>query len=315
MQIVYVLADNEKLKYYNELIKSVYSLHYQMPEQKICVLTDNDTFNLINKLEITQFAELRPIEVPSDLSVVERSRYLKLITRQVISGEMLFIDADTVIARPFPEIKSEKSIGIVWDINIHRTKVEFCDKVSELCGIPLNDFKYYYNSGVIWSKDNDISHKFFSEWLELWDITRKAGCYKDQPSFNHICEKFSDSILTLDNMWNCQIGSWMSTPLHCFYGSYIIHYFHDTTSAYKLSNPYYLEKKYNDKEMLEILQNPYNAFDECKVLKINDGYYHIKGDMSYRLIHWLWKKHNKIYNMIERILRPIAGHIFKKKTK
>lgn len=101
MQIVYVLADNEKLKYYNELIKSVYSLHYQMPEQKICVLTDNDTFNLINKLEITQFAELRPIEVPSDLSVVERSRYLKLITRQVISGEMLFIDADTVIARPF----------------------------------------------------------------------------------------------------------------------------------------------------------------------------------------------------------------------
>ena len=97
-KIVYVLTDNENLKYYNELMISLLSVRKHMPDRPVCVLVDPTTYAILqkNNAEIFNLAEVLSIEVPSDLTQAEKSRYLKVTCRQWIRGDMLFVDTDTV---------------------------------------------------------------------------------------------------------------------------------------------------------------------------------------------------------------------------
>ncbi|MBQ9861713.1 MAG: hypothetical protein IJO75_05575, partial [Clostridia bacterium] len=209
-KIVYVLTDNENLKYYNELMISLLSTRKHMPERPVCVLVDPTTYAILqkNNAEIFDLAEVLPIDVPSDLTQAEKSRYIKVTCRQWIRGDMLFIDTDTVICRPFPDKVSDKPLGFVLDGHALLTEasISFINATVSLnrqLGIEITR-DAYYNSGVMWVADCDITKAFFAAWEETWQETRQKGRLVDQPSFNFTISRFEEHVDTLDGIWNVQ---------------------------------------------------------------------------------------------------------------
>ena len=76
--ICYVLADDENLKYYNELLISAYSIRYRGYTGVITVLTDQQTMDFLIENGSKEYEELDLkmviVDVPAGLSIKEISR-------------------------------------------------------------------------------------------------------------------------------------------------------------------------------------------------------------------------------------------------
>lgn len=273
--VVYVVVDNKSLCYYNEMMKSLTSLRMHMPEQKVCVLVDDGTYEILKEknAEVFQHAEVIPVSINNDYSQAEKSRFLKVTLRQRLSGTLLFIDTDTVICDVIPEIDMKKSMGMVLDLHELRSESNFfyTDLLDVKCGLDSGNYDYYYNSGVVWSKDDEHAHRIYEKWHSLWEQTRKTGIHRDQPALNYIVKEEQEHIETLDGIWNCQIATEFGKSLNYLADAHIVHYFSSSaTTAYKFAMKEYTNLPYNDPNILEMLQKPKQQFDRCRVVRIDD---------------------------------------------
>lgn len=272
--VVYVLTDNDSLKTYNELMKSLISLRIHMPEQRVCVLTDNQTYDLLKKrnVEVFNIAEVLSVEVDDNYSMVEKSRFIKTSLRQRLKGDLLYIDTDTVICAPFPNHISDKSIGMVLEGHMRRNTMNcfWTDWYDAKSGLDLNNYDLFYNSGIVWSKDDEHAHRIYKNWHSLWKITRTKGTHRDQSPLNYVIQGEENYIEMMDGIWNCQVSALMGTGLCYLADALIIHYFH-LNSPYKLCLKEYRDMPYNDKEMLEMLQHPKSLFSKHRVVRLDDN--------------------------------------------
>ena len=118
-KVVYVLVDNENLKFTNELMISLMSLRNKMPQIKISVITDKNTYKILEnkKHPIFKYSDIKGIEISNEYSQKEKSRFLKTSLRRYIKGDFLFVDTDTVVCSKFPEAISDADIAMVLDYN------------------------------------------------------------------------------------------------------------------------------------------------------------------------------------------------------
>lgn len=315
--IVYVLTDDEKLGIYQELMKSLISLRMHMPEKKVIVLTDETTYRNINDKDIMDMAMVQSIDTPDEMSLAEKSRYIKTKAREFVSGDMLVIDTDTVICKRFPEQISHADISAAYDMNNpERNLYEgFIEKVSKQSGTELK-YDKFYNSGVVWSRDTDNARSFYKQWYELWNQTRLSGKHMDQPAFDHVIYHNSAMFEVLDDLLNCQLMPSLTnvgTPMNLFADAYVIHYFHDPYNPYAIGNEKYKDLPYTDERVLNFLRNPYTAFVRCRLIEIDeDGESFYKNNKlqqsrQYILIEYLWKKHRRIFKFNERVIAKLLG--------
>ena len=96
----------------------------------------------------------------------ERSRLLKTNLRNIVEGDFLFIDTDTVIVGSLSDIDDcEYNIACVPDKHVpisqhsHRANI---DNGARILGWHVDDDLKYYNSGVVFVRDNDFTHKFLN---------------------------------------------------------------------------------------------------------------------------------------------------------
>ena len=92
--VVYVVVDDEELFFYNEMMKSLTSLRMHMPEQRVCILVDDYTYNHLKEINAEAFklAEIVCVSVGEGYNQREKSRLLKLTLRErfqtyVIKGQ------------------------------------------------------------------------------------------------------------------------------------------------------------------------------------------------------------------------------------
>lgn len=282
--VVYVVVDDGSLTYYNEMMKSLMSLRMHMPEQKVAVLTDSDTYTRIQqqKSELLDTAKVVPVEICDDYSTVEKSRLLKVTARERFKGDLLFIDTDTVICDTFPDVISDAPIGMVLELHNLRSiaKCKGTDRYDTACGIDLLGYDYYFNSGVIWSKDVEASHAFYREWHELWEKTRKNGSFRDQPSLNTIVRKKRDVVDILDGKWNVQIATKTYSPINYLPDALIIHYMNDSWSPYKFCSPEIRALAYNDPIVIELLKTPKSVFNRCRIIALDEENHYCNGALA-----------------------------------
>ena len=81
MTFIYVLTTNGNNYLEEQAYLSQYSLKYFNSDAKIYTLTDQDTFEYLNKKQdclLKKTSELIKVDCPTEYTMKERSRYLKL---------------------------------------------------------------------------------------------------------------------------------------------------------------------------------------------------------------------------------------------
>jgi hypothetical protein len=178
------------------------------PSAKIVILTDVPSSRLI--------AELYPSisNDATDVVVVDTgtkdgpasSRVLKTRMREIVNGDILFLDIDTLVLRDLsPLWMHDASLcGVLDDNNAHR---DFCPAL-------LNRFKAagwpppqqpYLNSGVLYWRDNAESRKLGEAWYHKWQEGRKAMGDTDQPPLNFAMRECALSIKVLSDNYNQKV--------------------------------------------------------------------------------------------------------------
>ena len=228
LQLAYVLVSSEKDNYLEEAYVSMYSAKYQMPDVKITLVVDDKTeksFTGVRKEEVKYADKIVAIPFDEKYDGKRRSRILKTSLRNLIDGDYLFIDTDTIVVKPLYEITEIKAdISAVYDL--HSTYYKDCFTFEtgvawgNKMGWHLENTEHYFNSGVMYVKDNDVTRAFYKKWNENIMACFEKGATIDQPSLAHTNETFGNIINPLDDVWNCQI----TCGMQYFLNAKIIHY-------------------------------------------------------------------------------------------
>jgi len=170
----------------------------------------------------------------------------------------------------------------------------------------------YFNSGIIFYRDNPSSQDFFNHWHKLWTDSNKKGVSVDQPSFNQADCDLHNIITELSGIWNCQISH---NGLNYFYNAKIIHYY--ATSLLLLASPYKLassgvllsikETGNISAETDKLLKQPLAAFDDNTRIVSGKYILDVFDSPMFKLLVWLCDCHKTLYKTLNGILRFLVN--------
>lgn len=254
-KIVYVLISSMKDVYTEQNWVSAWSLKKSNPDSHIVLVTDEETLlgikSCYRKEFLTLIDEEISIHFEASISNVERSRILKTSLREIVKGDFLFIDSDTIITESLSDIDNTTChIGMVYDLHCKLTEYPFEDIIRSwhkyLFEKELESDVDQYNSGVIYAKDDEVAHEFFGKWHENWKSAKEKSDYRDQPSLLLTCDEMPNVVEPLSGIWNCQI----MISIAYLYNAKIIHFFNTQWKKTNISpffeKDFYLQIKKNE---------------------------------------------------------------------
>ncbi len=243
-KIVYAVTSDDTDIYLEQTLVSAYSVKLHNPNATIVLVVDfltNTTIVGRRSTILKYITEKVVVNVPEKYNKMERSRYVKTYIRDCVKGDFLFIDTDTVVVSSLEEVDLFSfDVAACKDKHLNMSVHPLQKSCSFQCrkiGIDLPDV--YFNSGVIYAKDNETSHRLFSRWHSLYLQGTGLGIMHDQPALAKADFECGHIIREMDGVWNCQINY---HGLPYLYESRIIHYI---GSAKKYHSPtcyfYYID--------------------------------------------------------------------------
>lgn len=249
-KLVYVLTCAPDATYIEQALMAVWSARYWNKDAHIVLLTDD----LTNKLLTGRRGELlnyisEKIVVPfeADKSMHYRSRWLKSQVRELITGDMLFIDCDTICCKSLAEIDDyEALVAMVPDEHMHvgdypdSLKLPLVETTKKL-GYDVIEEEWYFNSGVIYAKDHSKVKQLWKCWHEVWQEGEKMGIKPDQPSLgkaNILCDHI---IHRLPDVWNTLI---YMNPVFVKDGN-ILHFWNFRNKSFMFAKPFLMYLRVN----------------------------------------------------------------------
>lgn len=230
MIVSYVLISTGEDIYTEQALMSIWSCRYYNPDLEIIIITDENTSKVIDSY--TQIRELvndiKVIKFDNNYSNFEKSRILKTKLRQILRGELLFVDTDTIFCGSIDENDFlVENIGMVEDIHVKNIEIHpfghgIKSRVDKLFNIDIRKDLPYYNSGVIFYKDNPVAEMFSREWYDNWKkVKEKEGGKFDQPSLLYTLSNNLNVIEPLKGIYNVQV---LGSVRYLFSGK-ILHFF------------------------------------------------------------------------------------------
>lgn len=210
LQVVYVLTSTDKDPYLEQMWLSVRSLRRHNAHTKVVAVTDRVTFDAltpIRKEMMETVDEVIIVDLDPELSGKVRSRLLKTGLREIVEGDFLYVDTDTIIVDSLEDMDylNQFDLGAVYDLN-----VAWVDSPAQTHTInaykpafDVSEATQFFNGGVMWAKDNQVSHDFYSLWQILYKSGEQLGCSFDQASLS-MAEQSTKAINRLDDSWNVQ---------------------------------------------------------------------------------------------------------------
>lgn len=213
LQLVYVLVSSEKDIYLEQAYVSMYSAKYHMPDVTVTLVVDeltNASFVGKRKEEVKYADNIVVVKIPGDLNAQKRSRVLKTSVREHVKGDFLFIDTDTIVAKPLYEImETDADIAACHDTHCPVLKENpFYEKIvnrGKTLEWPIEKEEHYINTGVIFVRDSELAHKFYKVWNETLIEGWKKGVTMDQPSFAKTNYLLGHVVKYLGDVWNCEL--------------------------------------------------------------------------------------------------------------
>lgn len=227
-KIVYVLVSTNNDIYLEQAYVSIYSLRKFNPNTHIILLTDDLTNQTIIGLRKNMAAladDIITVKLDEKkYNAQKRSRILKTSVRKYIQGDFLFVDCDTIITRPLDDIdQCNYDIAACWDTHslfAENPYRELCLRHAWLLGWPLENEREYFNSGVIYCKDNAKTRAFYERWHKNWLNGLAKGVYMDQPAFAKANWEMGHPVKVLHDTWNCELKH----GIKFLRDAYIVHY-------------------------------------------------------------------------------------------
>ena len=295
---------------------SQYSLKYFNFDVKIYTLTDQDTFEYLNRKQdclLKKTSELIKVDCPLEFTMKQRSRYLKLKMREAVSGDFVYIDSDTIICGDLSELfKTDASVAQVNDLHIPYTQNSFLQnntlpkiKKADLSFTPEN----YFNGGVIFAKDDEKAHTFFQQALRTWEKYETKDFCVDQVAFNYANHQMGYFIKELDGIYNCQVTE---NGLKYLAQAKIIHYFKTTNnSTFLLAHESVLEKIRKEQnvspDIEKMVVNAKNQFSDNAIvlsdvnrIAVYNSYLFAVSLSLYKKLHILFTAINKLISFFYR---------------
>ena len=246
-KVVYVLTSDVSDTYLEQALVSLYSLRLYNKEAIVVLVCDDITEQGLsgNRSAVLEYIDEKIIvKPPLDMPKMLRSRYIKTSLRRYVKGNYLFIDTDTIICSPRGEIDEQKGeIAAVLDFHLYTNEYNcflstwrFHERMKKIHNWNSELYNKYFNSGVLFVRDTEITHEFYRIWHEQWLLSVKSGIYTDQQSMartNMIC---GNIIEEMNGIWNCQV---LFTGIRYLHDAYIIHYFSSSKIKKTGEKPYY----------------------------------------------------------------------------
>ena len=212
MTYIYVLSLRNDNLFFQMTVISATLLRKSHPSDNIVIAVDEHTdlqqypveYNLLLKLDV----EIVVVET-GYLECVLSSRFIKLSLTAIINDDFWYLDSDTL---PLPRVDIPGfigDIGLVRDLNANEAGYVLGENRVANCRVmkwPIPKYPYY-NSGVIFAKNNMRVKNVFDYAKTLWLAACEEGerC-GDQLPLNIALQQDSDArIITLDDSYNAQI--------------------------------------------------------------------------------------------------------------
>lgn len=208
-KLVYCLVSSPADYFWEQTYLSIYSARLHNRGILISLVVDKTTAEgLVGSRArlIDCVDEYVQVDTPDGYSSMCKSRYLKTNVRSLITGDFLFIDSDTIICDTLSEIDDmNDNIAMVADLNggLSLFDVNTINKYAS-AGFGEGKGLPYFNSGVIYAKDNDIVRAFYNRWFENLQISFNNNVFYDQPALCATNVQLNFVIKELSGIWNCQ---------------------------------------------------------------------------------------------------------------
>lgn len=212
-KLVYVLTCAPEATYIEQALMSVYSARHYNPDATIVLMVDDKTDALLTgkRGEILNYISEK-IVVPFDdesLTPMYRSRWIKTQVRQLIKGDFMFVDCDTITQRSLADIDGfECEVGAV--LESHLPVSEFCESLlrtaqeaNSKIGVDVDVEEQYFSSGVLLVKDTQKTHKLYELWHQYWKEGNEIGLKIDQPSLAKANREMGHIIEQIPDTYNC----------------------------------------------------------------------------------------------------------------
>ena len=210
-KLVYVLTCAPEATYIEQALMAVWSARYHNPDAHIVLLTDDKTSAILHvggpRGEILQYITEEIVSTfDEDKSMLYRSRWIKTKARELVSGDMLFVDCDTLCCRPLDAVDAFECIaGAVPEshlpiADLNDTMQRGIEEKAQQVGWSIKDETLYFSSGVLYTKDVPEAHNLYRLWHETWLNGVERGVNIDQPTLayaniqcDHLIQRIPDS--------------------------------------------------------------------------------------------------------------------------
>lgn len=221
-QLLYVLVSSPADVYLEQAFVSASSARMRNPSARMVLLADALT-RIPQQMEAL-FDAVKRVDFPDGMPPMKRSRLLKTGMRGLVEGDFLYIDADTVVARPLDGIDAVQApLAACLDLHSpfpehphYQATVNMCRKM----GFDASREKEYFNSGVMLVRDTQENRAFFRDWQEYYLAGYEAGIRPDQPSLARTNAVHGHPIARLEDSWNCEVQN----GVRYLKDAYIVHY-------------------------------------------------------------------------------------------
>lgn len=324
MKYLYVCTSSSEDFFLEQTFVSIVSLRAHTPNAFVSLIIDKCTEkSLVNGRENIKkiVNEFIVVNLDEGLSAKYRSRLLKSSMRNLIEGDFLFIDSDTVILDNLSKI-DEVSFDFAGVLDCHsklsdnpqkythkKQMLKLCKEQSFL------DSEEYINSGVLLVRDTTVNRSFFEQWNDLYKKSFKQHCIsQDQPTLALVNFENNNIIEELDGSWNCQLSYGASF----FRSAKIFHFIASTNIPISMQNLYSkVRQLLFEEQAVLFIKEKYEkaAFDFGKVALLRGNEYKILHTALYRLLIFLFLSHFSFFSFFERIASLGRGHGFYMKSK
>lgn len=239
-KIVYVVTSLDDDVYLEQCVVSAWSARYHNQDCHIVLVCDQDTHatmqtGIRKQYSSELFDEILVQEFPPEQGMMERSRRLKTSLRQLVKGDFLFLDSDTVVCGDLSEVDDYNfDLGMVPNNNccfrddfMHDA---FTHRVKTLFDVDIHYIEYFYNSGVLFVRDTPQNYTFFELWHKHWQDVRIAAKLKDQPALCKTNIDMGFPVTEMSGDMNCQVQA----SIKYLHTAKVLHFFscwHEMSSS------------------------------------------------------------------------------------
>lgn len=311
-KIVYSLVSDSRDHFLEQLLISSFSVKHNNPDAHITLVTDN-----ISNAEITddrtnalKYIDEKIVVQTPELGKKSRSRWLKTSIRQIVKGDYLFIDTDTIITGDISEIDNVGgNICAVLDRHLSLDRNQRGEAIIKQCKRsgwkPEEKDFLYFNSGVMFVKDCPEAHELYKKWHEIWESSYKRGIDIDQPALGLANRQVGYMIKELNGTWNCQV---LGNGLRYMHDAKVLHYYNSDSRTLLHSNPFVFsdgqfQQRIKDagfhlpEEIKEMIKSPHRQFAESYEIIADERLNAFTSQVTAFIMRG-YKQRNMIYNLL-----------------